>query len=212
MHYPKKNTLSTILNCLHNNYEANVPDVHKIIHTLVNYGVIKFENEIENDHIAFRTLGVNHLGIESLEKIFLAQGYIKRDAYDFEEKKLNAFWYAPPSNDYPRIFISELRVNELSEITKKIIHKYTNKITSDPVDALDLKNGKQVGEFLHTQLWGTPTKQEYFTLLKESEYAAWVIYNRYYLNHFTISVHNLIDKYNTIEKFNIFLDKFIIFT
>ena len=33
--------------------------------------------------------------------------------------------------------------------------------------------------------------QEYEALASESEYAAWVIYNRYYLNHYTISVHAL---------------------
>ena len=43
-------------------------------------------------------------------------------------------------------------------------------------------------------------------MLKESEYAAWVIYNRYYLNHFTISVHNLPQGYNTVADFNIFLE------
>ena len=37
-------------------------------------------------------------------------------------------------------------------------------------------------------------------LAEESEYAAWVIYNRYYLNHFTVSVHNLEDGYNTIGR------------
>ena len=34
---------------------------------------------IENDHIAFRTMGVPHLGIASFEKIFLHYGYAKRD-------------------------------------------------------------------------------------------------------------------------------------
>jgi hypothetical protein len=43
--------------------------------------------------------------------------------------------------------------------------------------------------------------------MEESEYAAWVIYNRYYLNHFTISVHNLPPGYNTIPEFNTFLER-----
>ncbi len=41
--------------------------------------------------------------------------------------------------------------------------------------------------------------------MNESEYAAWVIYNRYYLNHYTISVHELKENYNTLENFNKFL-------
>jgi hypothetical protein len=49
--------------------------------------------------------------------------------------------------------------------------------------------------------------EDYLTLAKESEYAAWVIFNRYYLNHFTVSVHNLKDGYNTIQEFNAFLER-----
>src|SRR3954452_7320900 len=44
-------------------------------------------------------------------------------------------------------------------------------------------------------------------LKQQTEYAAWVIYNRYYLNHFTISVHNLKQGYNTIADFNAFLER-----
>jgi len=34
-----------------------------------------------------------------------------------------------------------------------------------------------------------------------------VIYNRYYLNHFTVSVHNLKAGYNTVADFNNFLER-----
>jgi hypothetical protein len=44
-------------------------------------------------------------------------------------------------------------------------------------------------------------------LLEESEYAAWVIYNRYYLNHFTISVHNLSAPYDSVANFNQYLER-----
>ena len=72
---------------------------------------------------------------------------------------------------------------------------------------LNLDNAGQVDEFLHKSLWRTPTWQDYQALNKESEYAAWVIYNRYYLNHFTISVHTLPEGYNSISLFNTFLEK-----
>ncbi len=42
-------------------------------------------------------------------------------------------------------------------------------------------------------------------MLNESEYAAWVIYNRYYLNHYTISVHDLPGAYAQLESFNEFV-------
>ena len=102
----------------------------------------------------------------------------------------------------PRIFISELRVDELSKKTQQIIYKYTDKVCSDPVDKLNLDNSNEVTEFLSSPLWNLPTLKDYNLLLKESEYASWVIYNRYYLNHYTISVHELCNEYNTLKKFN----------
>jgi hypothetical protein len=181
--------------------------VAKIFVAMKQEGVIADSKDIENDHIAFRTLGVEHLGIQSLEKIFLYYGYEKRDPYYFSEKKLDAFWYAPPLPYLPRVFLSELRVADLTAGTQDIIHSYTDEVTSDPVLALDLDNAAQVDAFLHQSLWRLPTWSDYQLLQAESEYAAWVIYNRYYLNHFTIAVHNLPDDYDTIASFNTFLER-----
>lgn len=188
-------------------YRERVPDVNGILDAMVEENVIQSVESIENDHIAFRTLGVPHLGIASFEKIFLHYGYQKRDYYYFEGKKLDAYWFSPPEPHYPRIFVSELRVKELSEEAQRIIQSYTDEVQSDPVDSLDLEDGAAVDEFLHQPLWRTPSLNDYLTLLKESEYAAWVIYNRYYLNHFTISVHNLPEGYATVAEFNEFLEK-----
>ena len=207
MEYKNDCTLHIILNSLFKAYQENVSDVKKITLALVKQGVINEQAEIVNDHIAFRTLGIEHLGIRSFEKIFLKHGYIKKDAYSFDTKKLNAFWYAPPSAIYPRIFISELRVNELSDEAQQVINKYTKAITVDPLNDIDLDNGHAVSTFLHSPLWDVPTKAAYDTLLSESEYAAWVIYNRYYLNHYTISVHALPEGYNTLKEFNQFLEE-----
>ena len=198
-------TLDRILDGLMSRYSERVPDVGAVIEKMLDAGLIHSPDDIENDHIAFRTMGVPHLGIASLEKIFLKYGYERRDQYHFETKKLDAFWYSPPEDKYPRIFISELRVADLSPEAQDIIQSYTNEVTSDPVDSLDLDDGDAVDAFLHTSLWRRPTLTDYQRLADESEYAAWVIYNRYYLNHFTISVHNL-RQCNTISSFNEFLD------
>jgi len=179
MKHSNESTLENVLDSLLTPYKESVTDVAKITNAMLEAGIIENEKNISNDHIAFRTLGVKHLGIASFEKIFLHFGYEKKGFYNFEEKKLNAYWYAPPAEHFPRIFISELRVNDLSEKAQDIIYKYT-----DPI----------------------PSSEEYTTLLNETEYAAWVIYNRYYLNHYTISVHDLPEGYNTVEDFNNFLE------
>ena len=89
--------------------------------------------------MSFQNLpGINYAVINSFEKIFIKHGYIKRDFYSFKEKKLNAFWYSHPEKNMPRIFISELKVDELSIATQKIIKHYTNQVKNDPVDDIDL--------------------------------------------------------------------------
>lgn len=202
----KIKNLEAVLNGLMTRYRERVPDVQAIIDKMVQNGLIASADEIQNDHIAFRTMGVENLGITSLEKIFLHLGYKKRDHYLFPAKKLTAYWYSPPLPKFPRIFISQLMVDQLSEKISAIIHSYTNEVIKDPVDMLDLDDPVKVDEFLHQPLWRTPSWQDYQALGNESEYAAWVIYNRYYLNHFTISVHKLPDGYHTISQFNQFLE------
>ncbi|MBC9915430.1 DUF1338 domain-containing protein [Chitinophaga varians] len=199
--------LQEVLNGLMSRYQERVPDVSAVIAAMVSKGLIGKADDIENDHIAFRTMGVPQLGVQSLEKIFLHYGYTKMDHYYFASKKLDAWWYAPPLPKYPRIFISELRVKDLSQAAQDIIISYTDEVKVDPVTLLDLDDSKAVDTFLHSGLWRTPTLADFQTLAAESEYAAWVIYNRYYLNHFTVSVHNLPAGYNTIAEFNQFLEQ-----
>jgi hypothetical protein len=207
MRFKDKKTINIILESLFDTYSDRVPDVKKITSALIESNIISNQSEIVNDHIAFRTMGVEFLGIQSLEKIFLHHGYVKKDFYSFKTKKLNAFWYSNSDENMPRIFISELKVNDLSENSRRIISKYTDQVTEDPVDKLDLSNANEVINFLSNPLWSLPSLNDFNDLLKETEYGSWVIYNRYYLNHYTISVHELIDQYNTLEKFNAFVTK-----
>jgi len=207
MRFKEKKTINIILESLFDTYSNRVPDVKKITSALIESNIISNQSEIVNDHIAFRTMGVEFLGIQSLEKIFLHHGYVKKDFYSFKTKKLNAFWYSHSDENMPRIFISELKVNDLSENSRRIISKYTDQVTEDPVDKLDLSNANEVINFLSNPLWSLPSLNDFNNLLMETEYGSWVIYNRYYLNHYTISVHELIDQYNTLEKFNAFVTK-----
>jgi hypothetical protein len=199
-------TLDIVLNGLLDRYKANVPDVDAILRAMADEGMSGGPADVENDHIAFRTLGVPHLGIASLERVFLHCGSTPRDWFDFPAKKVTARWYHPPVERHPRIFISQLRVNELSAEAQAIIHRYTDRIVADPVEGLDLDEGEAIVGFLHEPLWPSPTWAEYGRLRDESEFAAWVIYNRYYLNHFTVSVHGLPEPFDHLDRFNAFLE------
>jgi len=200
-------TLKMVLDGLMTRYKQRVPDVNRILDLMVSENILSNRDLIENDHIAFRTIGVKQLGIASLEKIFLHYGYQKRDYYYFPEKKLDAWWYAPAHPADPRIFISELRVDDLEQPISALIRSYTDEVIHDPVNSLDLENASEVDAFLHSGLWRLPSWKDYQALSQASEYAAWTIYNRYYLNHFTISVHNLKEGFNTIAAFNTMLEK-----
>ena len=205
MKFTTDSVMTRILDELFKIYAQRVPDVKKITNAMIERGMVSDQNEIINDHIAFRTMGVPNLGITSFEKIFLANGYKRMDFYHFATKKLDAYWYSPPSEDLPRIFISELKVEKLSPKVQNIIRFYTDSIVQDPIDTLNLDDHKAVGKYFQTPLWDLPSLKDYELLLSESEYAAWVIYNRYYLNHYTISVHDLPNPYNKLESFNEFL-------
>jgi len=205
MKFKNRTVMTQILDALFSVYAERVTDVNKITRAMVEKGIVNSQDDIVNDHIAFRTMGVENLGIASFEKIFLSHNYKRMEFYHFKAKKLDAYWYAPPTEDLPRIFISELKVDFLSEKTQSIIKKYTNSVISDPVDRIDLNNSSAVADFFKTPLWKLPNVEDYKILLTESDYAAWVIYNRYYLNHYTISVHDLPKPFNTLENFNGFL-------
>ena len=183
MKFQEKKTINLVLESLFETYSKRVPDVTKITEAMVSNNIVSNQSEIINDHIAFRTMGVKHLGIKSFEKIFLKHGYKKRDFYSFKEKKLNAYWYSHSEKNMPRIFISELKVDELSKDAQKIIKQYTNQVKNDPVDNIDLNNSDEIINFLTNPLWTLPSLFHYNELLKETEYGSWVIYNRYYLNH-----------------------------
>ena len=62
--------LDQIMEALFVPYRKRVPDVGKIVEAMLDNGMIATESEIENDHVAFRTLVVRHLGLKSFEKIF----------------------------------------------------------------------------------------------------------------------------------------------
>ena len=55
--------LDLILDGLMTRYRANVPDVDGIVRAMIAEGIVGSDRDIENDHIAFRTMGVPHLGI-----------------------------------------------------------------------------------------------------------------------------------------------------
>uniref|UniRef100_A0A0E0M8E5 2-oxoadipate dioxygenase/decarboxylase n=1 Tax=Oryza punctata TaxID=4537 RepID=A0A0E0M8E5_ORYPU len=161
------------------------------------------------DHFAFRTFGVDGYGINSLAEFFTDFGYVPREELRFPAKKLRALWFSPPTNDgytgtgvygpLPRIFISELLVDELSAQSQDIIHKY---IRTSGKGNKHATLASTSGELT----WEKPIYSDFQVLSRESEYAAWTLVNGYALNHTTISTHRLISDIRSISKFNKFVE------
>src|SRR5947207_826535 len=69
---------------------------------------------IVNDHIALRTFGLPGIGLEALAAPFEALGWqVQPDRYRFDDKKLVARYWQHADPARPKIFISELCVDEL---------------------------------------------------------------------------------------------------
>ena len=185
------------------------------------------------DHVAFRTLPGEHTGAHVLQGLFEALGYVREDDYHFEEKKLNAFWLSPPdkagshAKASPKIFVSELILDDFSDAFKQTLTRYTNTVNSSVLEevralttqletgigvedaektALYTKISDLIGAYLTASpAWFRPSLADYKTLAKESEYAAWTLLFANKINHFTVSVH-LMDSFETITELGSFLE------
>ncbi|PSC71818.1 hypothetical protein C2E20_4941 [Micractinium conductrix] len=155
------------------------------------------------DHLAFRTFGLEGLGISSVAYLFTDFDYTRRDALTFPAKKLRACWYAPPDPELPRVFISEIKVEELSSAAQAVVRKYAG----PPAAAALLGKYGLTSALLGVTPWCPPSLEDYETLARESEYAAWVLVNGYALNHTTIAVHRLRGLEGGIERLNAFLQE-----
>ena len=137
---------------------------------------------IINDHIAFRTFNLARVNLATLSQHFIALGYVEKGQYQFKEKKLLAKHFEHSDSQLPKIFISELLVEQLSQDSQIIINQLVNQIDEFIVhQAAVLYSGR------HWQL----SYADYQTLLLESEYAAWLAAWGYRANHFTVSINHL---------------------
>ena len=147
---------------------------------------------IINDHIALRTFNLPKVNLDVLAAHFEALGYQACGEYQFEAKKLNAKHYEHPDPTQPKVFISELLVEEFSPQLQQIVASLVEQIDEASLTADNfLYSGR------HWKLDSTTYKQ----LLAESEYAAWVAAIGYRANHFTVSINHLPD-YDNIEAVN----------
>lgn len=154
-------------------------------------------SEIVNDHIALRTFNLEKVSLDKLAAHFIELGYVEGGDYDFEAKKLYAKHFEHPDPTAPRVFISELLVEQFSPELQSIVHELVDKISDDDVTA---------DNFLYSGIHWQVDYATYQKLLSESEYAAWLAAWGYRANHFTVSVNQLA-QFDSVEAINDVLKK-----
>lgn len=180
--------INTLLDAMWQDYLALTPDAKPIHH----YFAEQNNGVVVNDHIALRTFRHPKVGIETIARPFVEAGYVAEGEYDFPVKKLFAKHYRHPDDRLPKVFISELLIDELSDKAQAIIY--------DLLDQLDSRATDQDDFCYSGRPWNIKT-QAYQTLAQESEYASWLAAHGFRPNHFTISINHL-TSHNDIHTLN----------
>jgi hypothetical protein len=161
------------------------------------------------DHIAFRTFnahtGEQPEGIRAIRHILNFLEYKQVSKYSFPKKKLKATHFEHPDDSFPKIFVSQLEVNELPEWTQTMINASVNStlyLLSDkslellrvlegngtlPVEAADYLVDDLVNYF--RRAWNIPLKDDVLKINDVSQYGAWVLLHGNSVNHFAAFIN-----------------------
>lgn len=183
--------IESILDRLWSDYTHINPQAQRIHQLLADRG-----DRVVNDHIALRTFRHPKLGIDATAKLFEQHGYSAQGEYEFPGKKLHARHYEHADRALPKVFISELKLEELSRGLRRIVDSMMRQVSPAelPEDAFVLGGCP----------WHRILKDTYETLRRESEYAAWVAAFGFRANHFTVAVNDL-ESFDSLEALNDFL-------
>ncbi|OUL20872.1 DUF1338 domain-containing protein [Nostoc sp. 106C] len=169
---------------------------------------------VANDHIALRSLrlsldspkGQINLGINYLEQLATALGYVAAGEYIFPETHLYARHYSHPQQvefDLPKLFISELIVDELPPRIAQLIYttvsllqyELISPVTDSLIEDGNVESIAQQLQKIFTRPWQTPQRSVVEEVNQVTQYGAWVLLHGYAVNHFT----GYINRQNTIQ-------------
>jgi hypothetical protein len=182
----------TIFKRLWEQYAEENRGAGEIYNLFVNSG-----ERVVNDHVAFRTFDDPRVNIDVIARPFIEAGYVAAGEYNFEEKKLRARHYEIPGKpELPRVFISELMLDQFSDELRKTILEQLDSVPGELLASPDLIFQGAIFESINFSV--------YNRLREESEYAAWMYAFGYRANHFTVSI-NYLKNFKGISEVNSFL-------
>ena len=185
------------INLLTDAYLKRTPDATKAIAYLKQNDAV-----VRVDHIALRSfVGPNHTsGLQLLQNAFVANGYRPEDQIQIPNLPVNARWYEPPETEqWPKVFISELRTHELPTETANIIHShisdYYDKIGPSALNhalaSLQEGDGQPLFWLFDEPPWN-PRAEEILEIRRATagssagEYAIWTLTHAHRINHIAI--------------------------
>ncbi|WP_426756418.1 DUF1338 domain-containing protein [Myxococcus sp. Y35] len=165
---------SRLLDLLWERYAAEVPYARTFVQLS--------GGSFRNDHVALRSLARPGGGIALFSQPFERLGWKAAGAYTFPDAHLSAIYLSHPAG-LPRVFISELKQEELSPRARELLAA----LPEDPPPPEDV-------EALAAWFSAPATPPDEAALLaleKESQYGAWLLAFGRKVNHFTGSVDDV---------------------
>lgn len=176
-------TAAELLDVLWRDYVASTPQAERIHRLLTQRGEI-----LCNDHVALRTYaapglgGLGGLGINALARPFEALGWRARERYRLRDKHLRARYWQHDDATLPKVFLSELVIEELSPGAQAVIGALVAQLPAGFGERDDLPWAGRPWRVTHA---------DYLVLLAESAYAAWVAAFGFRVHHFAVDVGSL---------------------
>lgn len=183
-------TLPALLDKMWTDYVAINPLAQKVYDLFVARG-----DTVLNDHIALRTFNHPRVTIDVIAAPFVSAGYKYSGDYHFTDKKLYAKHYEHSDKSLPKIFISELKLQDFSPELRATVDQLIAQVPQGLEHTFDFSS---IG-----RPWKV-TQATYHQLMKESDYAAWVAAFGYRPNHFTVFI-NALKSFADIQSLNVFL-------
>lgn len=200
-----KEIAGLLIDSLWNQYIERVPYAKQYVDLVTQKG-----GKVVIDHIAFRTFnahtGEQPEGIRAVRHILNFLGYKTVSKYNFPKKKLKAAHFEHPDDGFPKIFVSQLEVNELPEWTQKMINASVNStlylLSDKSLELLRIleETGvlpSEAAEYLVNDLvhyfrrpWNIPLKDDVLKINDVSQYGAWVLLHGNSVNHFAVLINN----------------------
>ncbi|MEH6578142.1 MAG: DUF1338 domain-containing protein [Amphritea sp.] len=183
-------TIEQILAAMWQDYLLLNPDAMGI------YQLLSSQNtQLTNDHIALRTFNLPRVDISHLARPFINAGYRIAGHYEFPFKHLNAQHFEHPNAQFPKIFISQLLVEQLPESQQEAIHQLVSQIPEQVIMS---------DTFCYSGRHWPISYDAYQQLATVSDHAAWIYAMGYRPNHFTLLV-NTLESHESLEQVNDFL-------